>query len=93
MWYLISALPLLIITINIDAAPLNWTIQSQTFERVYKPHPKCSTGEMTEMECANFRSRALKRFQKEWASNAYWRDGQEVENAKADHRVNSELNE
>ena len=74
------------------AAPIHWDVQLEVFERVYRPHPKCSSphSEMSEMECNNFRARALKRFQKEWAADAYWKDGRIIENPSADKRVNAE---
>lgn len=71
------------------AAPINWEIQMEQFEKVYKSPPQCAKGS-SEMECNNHRARALKRFQKEWQANAYWRNGQVVGNAEADKRVNSE---
>ena len=75
------------------AAPINWDIQLEAFERVYKPHPACTATppSMGEMECNNFRARALKRFQAEWEGNAYWRNGAFTPNPRADKRVNSEL--
>jgi hypothetical protein len=74
-----------------SAAPIDWGVQRDHFEKIYKPHPQCSKGGMTEMDCSNFRARALKRFQKEWEANAYWSNGQIVDNAAANKRVNSEL--
>jgi hypothetical protein len=75
------------------AAPINWEIQMDAFERVFKPHPQCLAkgAAMSEMECTNFRARALKRFQKEWEANAYWKNGAFAPNPDADRRVNSEL--
>jgi hypothetical protein len=73
------------------AAPVTWDTQMAVFNRIYKPHPKCAQGAMSGMECSNFRSRALKRFQKEWAANAYWQNGKVIGNKAADRRVNSEL--
>jgi hypothetical protein len=71
------------------AAPINWEIQMEHFDKVYKSPPQCAQG-TSDMECNNHRARALKRFQKEWEANAYWRDGRVVSNLEADKRVNSE---
>ena len=76
-----------------SAAPLDWDVQVNVFDRVYKPHPGCTASPPTvsEMECNNYRARALKRFQTEWVADAYWKGGKVVSNPAADKRVNSEL--
>jgi len=76
-----------------SAAPVLWDVQLDAFERVFKSHPQCvgRTPTKSEMECSNFRARALKRFQLEWVADSYWRDGRLSTNPDADKRVNSEL--
>ncbi|ENO77625.1 hypothetical protein C664_10612 [Thauera sp. 63] len=76
---------------NAISAPVTWDTQMTVFNRVFKPHPKCLQGSMSEMECSNFRARALKRFQMEWSANAYWQNGRVIANETADRRVNSEF--
>jgi hypothetical protein len=75
------------------AAPLDWSVVLDGFERVFKPYPNCTRGAggLSEMECSNFRARALKRFLHEWEANSFWREGRSVENEAASRRVNSEL--
>ena len=75
------------------AAPMLWDIQLDAFGRVFKPHLQCSgsTPTMSEIECSNFKARALKRFQLEWVADSYWRNGKFIPNPVADRRVNSEL--
>lgn len=45
----------------------------------------------TQMECSNFRARAMKRFQNEWANGSYWNGSQVIADYEADARVNREL--
>ena len=78
-------------SVSADAAPIGWRLQMDVFDSIFQPHPSCKSGKMSEMECSNFKARALKRFQIEWTSNAYWKDGAVVKNVEADRRVNVEL--
>lgn len=73
------------------SAPLDWSLQMEHFDKIYKQPQSCITGETSEMECSNFRGRALKRFQNEWATNAYWKNGKILDNPAANKRVNSEV--
>lgn len=75
------------------AAPWNWDVSMNAFERVFAHHPKCLAvpAQLSEMECSNFRARALKRFQVEWQANSFWQNGQFVQNEAAARRVNAEL--
>lgn len=74
-------------------APINWEVKLAKFNSVYVRHPSCNPNNMqwTQMDCSNFRARAMKRFQKEWAKNSYWNGHQVVENKSADIIINSEL--
>lgn len=60
------------------------------FDKVYKQPQGCIAGSISEMECSNFRSRALKRFQNEWSADSYWKNGMVINNPSANKRVNSE---
>lgn len=73
--------------------PLNWNVQLAKFNGTFIQHPACNPDNMKwpQMECSNFRARAMKRFQKEWSKNSYWNGSQIVNNKAADARVNAEL--
>lgn len=75
------------------AAPRDWGVIVRAFEMVFTPHPGCvgSKPSLSDMDCSNFRGRALKRFQHEWEANSFWSEGRLVENERARRRVNSEL--
>jgi hypothetical protein len=75
------------------ARPLNWNVQLATFNRIFIQHPACNQKDMKwpQMECSNFRARAMKRFQEEWSKNSYWDGSRIVSNKAADARVNAEL--
>ncbi|WP_160019595.1 hypothetical protein [Pseudomonas sp. 8O] len=73
--------------------PVDWGTYIRTFNSIFIQHPSCNPHDMkwTQMECSNFRARAMKRFGEEWNKNSYW-DGSEIKNNKdADVRVNLEL--
>lgn len=75
------------------AAPIDWSISIEKFNNIYINPKSCTARQMkwSQMECSNFRARALKRFQQEWSKNSY-RDGKRViDNKAADIRVNREL--
>lgn len=76
-----------------EAAPRDWSEIVRAFETVFTPHPGCvgSKLSLSDMDCSNFRGRALKRFQHEWEANSFWSEGRFVENEQARRRVNSEL--
>lgn len=75
------------------AAPRHWDVMMNAFDRVFQHHPKCLAvpAQLSDMECSNFRARALKRFQVEWQANSFWQNGQFVRNEAAARRVNAEL--
>ncbi|CAE6899453.1 conserved protein of unknown function [Ectopseudomonas oleovorans] len=73
--------------------PVDWGTYIRTFNSIFIQHPSCNPHDMkwTQMECSNFRARAMKRFGEEWNKNSYW-DGSEIKNNKdADVIVNLEL--
>lgn len=74
--------------------PVDWTTYIRTFNSVFIQHPSCNPHDMkwTQMECSNFRARAMKRFGGEWNKNSYWNGYRIIKNKGADERVNSELN-
>jgi hypothetical protein len=73
--------------------PINWEVQVAVFNSIYIKHPACNPQKMawTQMQCSNFRARAMKRFQKEWRENSYWDGKKIITNKSADNRVNAEL--
>lgn len=73
--------------------PLNWSVHVEKFNGVFIRHPACDPHNMiwTQMECSNFRARAMKRFGEEWSKNSYWNGSQIINNKAADARVNAEL--
>lgn len=73
--------------------PLNWNVQLAKFNEIFIRHPACNPDNMKwpQMECSNFRARAMKRFQAEWSKNSYWNGNQIINNKAADARVNSEI--
>lgn len=73
--------------------PLNWNVRLAKFNGVFLRHPACDPDSMkwTQMECSNFRARAMKRFGEEWSKNSYWDGSRIVNNKAADARVNAEL--
>lgn len=73
--------------------PLNWSVHVKKFNEVFIRHPACDPDSMkwTQMECSNFRARAMKRFGDEWNKNSYWNGSQIINNKAADARVNAEL--
>lgn len=73
--------------------PLNWSVHIKKFNEIFIRHPACDPDRMkwTQMECSNFRARAMKRFGEEWSKNSYWNGSQIVNNKLADARVNAEL--
>lgn len=75
------------------ARPLNWNVQLEKFKGIFIQHPACDQNNMKwpQMECSNFRARAMKRFQEEWSKNSYWDGNRIVNNTAADARVNLEL--
>lgn len=78
-----------------EQLPLSYEISLATFNRVFIPHPSCAPSDMkwTQMDCSNFRARAMKRFHTEWGKGAYWKEGKPIENAHANRIVNSEIYE
>lgn len=82
-----------VIFVGASAAPIDWVVQVKVFDLVCKPHAGCTASPRTvsEMDCNNYRARALKRFQTEWVADACWKGGKVVPNPAADKRVNSEL--
>jgi len=73
--------------------PVDWGTYIRTFNSVFIQHPSCNPHDMkwTQMECSNFRARALKRFGVEWDKHAYWDGISLIENQEATERINSEL--
>ncbi|MDT4828911.1 hypothetical protein FQZ97_623160 [compost metagenome] len=74
-------------------APVDWSVTVNKFNSVFIKHSACDPDDMkwTQMDCSNFRARAMKRFQIEWSKNSYWNGYQIIENALADRVVNSEI--
>jgi hypothetical protein len=73
--------------------PLSYELQHKLFETIFIHHASCAPNEMkwTQMECSNFKARAMKRFGIEWSKSSYW-DGNKIKtNKNADQRVNAEL--
>lgn len=73
--------------------PINYDVHLKLFNSIFIRHPKCNPQKMvwTQVECSNFRARAMKRFGQEWMSNSYWDGSNVVKNQEADKRVNSEI--
>lgn len=73
--------------------PLNWNVQVSKFNEIFIQYPACDPDNMkwSQMECSNFRARAMKRFGKEWNKNAYWDGKKIIDNKKSTKIVNSEL--
>ncbi|MGE8501109.1 MAG: hypothetical protein ACN6P1_02600 [Pseudomonas sp.] len=73
--------------------PVDWGTYIRTFNSIFIQHPSCNPHDMkwTQMECSNFRARAMKRFGDEWNKNSYWDGAGLIKNQLADERVNSEL--
>lgn len=73
--------------------PIDWDTRMRKFNSVFIQHPSCNPHDMkwTQMDCSNFRARAMKRFGTEWSQGAYWNGESLVENKGADRRVNSEI--
>lgn len=73
--------------------PIDYDIQLKLFNNIFIRHKNCDPQRMawTQMDCSNFRARAMKRFNNEWGANSYWDGKKIVENHKADARVNSEI--
>jgi len=74
--------------------PLNYDLQVKLFKKIFIQHPNCTPNNMkwTQMDCSNFKARAMKRFMNEWNKNAYWNGKEITNNTKANKIVNSELN-
>lgn len=79
----------------LTAAPIDWSISIEKFNEIYITPASCNSHQMkwSQMECSNFRARALKRFQKEWSENSYWDGTKVIDNKAADLRTNKELQE
>jgi hypothetical protein len=45
----------------------------------------------TQMDCSNFKARAMKRFGEEWSKSSYWDGEKIIANKNADSRVNLDL--
>ncbi|MFY1021371.1 hypothetical protein [Ectopseudomonas khazarica] len=76
-----------------ETPPVDWATHIRTFNSIFIQHPSCNPHDLkwTQMECSNFRARAMKRFGLEWESGSYW-DGQKIiDNREASRKVNSEL--
>lgn len=73
--------------------PVNWNVRLEKFNGIFIRHPACAPKSMkwTQMECSNFRARAMKRFGEEWSKNSYWNGSQIINNKAADARINAEL--
>lgn len=73
--------------------PIDWGVHMRKFNEIFVQHPACNPKNMkwTQMECSNFRARAMKRFGVEWSEGEYWDGIRLIENKTADERVNSEL--
>ncbi len=74
-------------------APIDYSISLKKFNSVFIQHPACNPYDMkwTQMDCSNFRARAMKRFQAEWSKSSYWNGFKVIENKKADQKTNKEL--
>ncbi|WP_157831678.1 hypothetical protein [Pseudomonas sp. YY-1] len=73
--------------------PVDWSFQVQIFNSIFIQHPACNPNAMSwsQMECSNFRARAMKRFSVEWSNGAFWDGSKVIANVRASRRVNSEL--
>jgi hypothetical protein len=73
--------------------PVNWDVQLEKFNNVFIQHRACDPNNMkwSQMECSNFRARAMKRFQKEWSAGSFWDGYRTINNSAASEIVNSEL--
>ncbi|WP_146259887.1 hypothetical protein [Pseudomonas sp. URMO17WK12:I2] len=75
------------------ARPINYDTHLKLFNSIFIRHPACDPQAMiwTQMECSNFKTRAMKRFSQEWINDSYW-DGREIiKNNAANLRINAEL--
>lgn len=70
-----------------------WDVQMKKFNSIFIHHSACNPHDMkwTQMECSNFRARAMKRFGIEWNQGAYWDGIILIDNGEATERVNSAL--
>ncbi|MCY1272885.1 hypothetical protein D9M68_732890 [compost metagenome] len=75
--------------------PVAYEISLKKFNRIFIQHPACNPYDMkwTQMDCSNFRARAMKRFHEEWRKGSYWNGYRVIENKEADKEVNIEINE
>lgn len=73
--------------------PFDWGTQIRKFNSIFIQHPACNPQDMrwTQMDCSNFRARAMKRFQAEWANRSYWNGSEVKVNDAANARVNKEF--
>lgn len=73
--------------------PIDWNTHVRKFNSVFVQHSSCNPNDMkwTQMECSNFRARAMKRFGVEWRNGAYWDGEKIIDNPEATMRVNSEI--
>ncbi|AYF90138.1 hypothetical protein D6Z43_24490 [Pseudomonas sp. DY-1] len=74
--------------------PVDYSVSLMKFNSIFIHHPACNPHEMkwTQLDCSNFRARAMKRFHIEWGKNSYWNGYKVMENEAADKIVNMELN-